>query len=156
MSTTPTAPRATGKGFGRLVVTVYGILAFAAVPRALVQIGREWPEPPLAFVLSGVAAVVYVVATVALGVGRGRWRGLAWATVGIEAVGVLVVGVLSLVSPELRHDGSVWGLFGIGYGFVPLVLPFVGLWWLRRTRPRPDDVADVATHPSDQPLESEA
>lgn len=152
MSTTPAAPRTVSKGFGRLIVTVYGILAFAAVPRALVQIGRAWPHPSLAYVLTGVAAIVYVVATVALGVGHGRWRGLAWATVSFEALGVLVVGAISLASPELRHDGSVWGLFGIGYGFVPLVLPFVGLWWLRRTRP--GHAGD--THQSDQPLESEA
>jgi len=28
----------------------------------------------------------------------------------------------------------VWTGFGSGYGFEPLVLPFVGLWWLRHTR----------------------
>jgi len=27
----------------------------------------------------------------------------------------------------------VWSDFGRGYVFIPLVLPFVGLWWLRRT-----------------------
>ena len=27
---------------------------------------------------------------------------------------------------------SVWSDYGNGYGFVPLVLPFVGLWWLWR------------------------
>jgi hypothetical protein len=27
----------------------------------------------------------------------------------------------------------VWSVYGRGYGFVPLVLPLVGLWWLRRT-----------------------
>lgn len=149
------SPSTTGRGFGRLLVTIYGILAFAAVPRALVQIGRALPDVPLAFALSGFAAVVYVVATVALGIGRGRWRAVAWTTVGIEAAGVLAVGILSLMSDELRHDGSVWGLFGRDYGFVPLVLPFVGLWWLWRTRPQPGaDAADP--HPSDQPLESEA
>jgi hypothetical protein len=24
----------------------------------------------------------------------------------------------------------VWSGFGAGYGYVPLVLPFLGLWWL--------------------------
>jgi hypothetical protein len=27
----------------------------------------------------------------------------------------------------------VWSGYGSGYGFVPLVLPMIGLWWLRRT-----------------------
>jgi len=27
-------------------------------------------------------------------------------------------------------------MFGRGYGFIPLVLPIVGLWWLQRTRAR--------------------
>jgi len=27
----------------------------------------------------------------------------------------------------------VWSNFGSGYLFIPLVLPIVGLWWLRRT-----------------------
>ena len=31
-------------------------------------------------------------------------------------------------------DATVWSQYGLGYGFVPLVLPVVGLWWLRRTR----------------------
>jgi hypothetical protein len=31
----------------------------------------------------------------------------------------------------------VWSLYGIGYGFVPLVLPILGLLWLARTRPAP-------------------
>jgi hypothetical protein len=30
----------------------------------------------------------------------------------------------------------VWSDFGSGYGWLPLVLPFVGLAWLWRTRPR--------------------
>jgi hypothetical protein len=31
----------------------------------------------------------------------------------------------------------VWSDYGNGYGFVPLVLPFVGLWWLWRIGRRP-------------------
>jgi hypothetical protein len=33
-------------------------------------------------------------------------------------------------------DDTVWSFYGRGYGFVPLVLPLVGLWWLHRTRAR--------------------
>jgi hypothetical protein len=29
-------------------------------------------------------------------------------------------------------DATVWSDFGQGYGYVPLILPIVGLWWLLR------------------------
>ena len=65
-----------------------------------------------------------------------RWRPVAWAAIGTELVGVLSVGALSLAAPQLFADATVWSGFGRGYGYVPLVLPVVGLWWLARTRPR--------------------
>jgi len=36
------------------------------------------------------------------------------------------------VNPSDIDRASVWSDYGNGYGFVPLVLPFVGLWWLWR------------------------
>ena len=57
---------------------------------------------------------------------------MALLAVGTELAGVLVVGVTSLVVPEDYPDATVWSQFGAGYGYVPLVLPFVGLWWLWR------------------------
>ena len=127
----------TGRGPGRLIVAVYGVLAIAATARSAVQIVRDLDEAPLAYLLSGVAAVVYVVATVALARG-GSWRPVAWLAVGAELVGVLAVGTMSLASPHLFADATVWSHFGQGYGYVPLVLPMIGLWWLARTRaPRP-------------------
>ncbi|PRZ03269.1 hypothetical protein BCE75_11482 [Isoptericola sp. CG 20/1183] len=129
-------PGATGGGFGRLLVTVYGILAFAATGRSAYQVATKLDEAPAAYLLSLLAAAVYVVATIALARGgRGRWRAVAWCAVLVEAVGVVVVGVLSVVVPELFVEATVWSAFGQGYGYVPLVLPFIGLWWLWHTRP---------------------
>jgi hypothetical protein len=48
---------------------------------------------------------------------------------------VLVIGTLSLVLPELFAHPTVWSWYGMGYLFVPLVLPFLGLWWLIEHRP---------------------
>jgi hypothetical protein len=45
---------------------------------------------------------------------------------------VLAVGTLSLTHPDLFAHNSVWSYFGLGYGFVPLVLPIWGLLWLRK------------------------
>ncbi|HEX5525211.1 MAG TPA: hypothetical protein VFX53_17330, partial [Pedococcus sp.] len=64
---------------------------------------------------------------------RTSWR-VARAAILIEMVGVLVVGLLSYLVPSAFPDKTVWSHFGSGYGYVPLVLPVLGLWWLRRTR----------------------
>lgn len=128
-----TTGRRTGQGFGRVLVTVYGVLAFAALGRSSYELVAKFGDAPVAYGLSTLAAVVYVVATFALAIGTPLWRAVAWVTVGIEAVGVVTVGGLSLADPDVFGESTVWSGFGQGYGYVPLVLPFVGLWWLWRT-----------------------
>ncbi|PRI10330.1 hypothetical protein [Leucobacter massiliensis] len=119
-------------GLGRVLIAVYIVLALAATFRSLYQIITKFEEAPLAYVLSALAGVVYIVATVAL-LRRDRgWRPVAWAALGFELAGVLVVGTLSLVAPQLFGHPSVWSYFGSGYLFIPLVLPVLGLVWLRR------------------------
>jgi hypothetical protein len=120
---------ATGHGFGRVLVFVYGIFALAATGRSTLQLATKASEAPLPYTLSAVAAVVYIVATFALATGR---RSLALVTVGIELVGVLTVGFTSALEPQDFKDATVWSDFGAGYGYIPLVLPLVGLWWLLR------------------------
>lgn len=156
--TPPGTARRTGTGFGRVLVAAYGILALAATARAAVQLLRDWHEAPLAYALSALAAAVYVVATVALARGGVTARRVAWAAVGFELVGVLAVGTLSLVDPAAFPRATVWSGFGSGYGYVPLVLPFVGLWWLWRTRPQPVSVppGHVRTDPSVTPTPEDA
>ena len=119
-------------GIGRVLVVVYAIMALAATGRSLVQIVEDYANAPLAYTLSAASALVYVLATVALILaGRAGWYVVAWTAISFELVGVLVVGTLSLTHPELfAHDATVWTGFGYGYFWVPLVLPFVGLWWL--------------------------
>jgi hypothetical protein len=51
-----------------------------------------------------------------------------------ELVGVLVVGTLTVVVDGLFPDQTVWSTYGSGYGFIPLVLPVLGLWRLHATR----------------------
>ena len=93
-------------------------------------------EAPVAYTLSAVAALVYVAATLGLAEVGPSSRRLAWAAVGFELVGVLTVGTLTVLDPELFPDQTVWSSYGAGYGWLPLVLPFVGLAWLWHTRPR--------------------
>ena len=79
--------------------------------------------------------MVYIVATITLARGTQTSRRVAWVAIGIELVGVLTVGTLSVVDPAAFPRATVWSVYGIGYGFVPLVLPVLGLIWLARTRP---------------------
>lgn len=123
----------TAGGPGRLLVAVYAIFALAAGARAAVQIATQYSEAPLAYALSAFAAAVYVLATVALARGGRTSFRVAVAACSTELAGVLVVGTLSLADSAAFPDETVWSLYGRGYGFVPLVLPVVGLWWLRRT-----------------------
>lgn len=129
-------PGSTSSGPGRALVAVYGVFALAATARAGFQIATKWGEAPLAYLLSGVSAVVYVVATIALAKGSPTARRVAWAAVVVELVGVLTVGALSLWDAGDFPDETVWSGFGAGYGYVPLVLPFLGIAWLWHTRPR--------------------
>ena len=120
-----------GRGAGRLLVAVYAVFALAASSRAALQLATRFDEAPVAYLLSAVAAAVYVVATLALARGQRR---LALATVLFELVGVLVVGTVTLVDGGDFPDQTVWSAYGAGYGFVPLVLPVLGLLRLRATR----------------------
>ncbi|MBN9182399.1 MAG: hypothetical protein J0I44_07235 [Microbacterium sp.] len=125
------SPRRRMTGIGRVLVVVYAILALGATGRSLVQIVERFDHAPLAFTLSALSAVVYIVATLALVFAGSRvWYRVAWAAIGFELVGVLAIGTLSLVRPELFPEATVWSFFGIGYLFVPLLLPFCGIWWL--------------------------
>ena len=120
---------------GMLMITVYGIFAVASTARATYQVATKLDEAPVAYLLSALAAVLYVVATVALVRATPRARAVAWTSVTVEFVGVVGVGTLSFVRPELFPEATVWSHLGEGYGYVPLVLPLLGLWWLARTRP---------------------
>ncbi|MFY0408268.1 hypothetical protein [Solicola sp. PLA-1-18] len=124
--------RTTSSGFGRVLVAVYAVFALAATARSVVQLTTRFDEAPVAYLLSAFAGVVYVVATVALARHGSTSNRVAAAAITVEAVGVIVVGALSVWDAQLFPDATVWSYFGRGYGFVPLVLPFVGLWWLRR------------------------
>ena len=118
-------------GPGRLLISIYGIFALAATARSVYQLLVKFSEAPLAYSLSALSALVYIVATIALARGLSK---LATYALFFELIGVLVVGVLSIVVPADFHHASVWSYFGAGYACVPLILPIWGLWWLRKNK----------------------
>lgn len=96
------------------------------------QIALYFHRAPLAYLLSALAAVIYLIATIALARGDRTSARVAFVAISIELAGVLIVGTLSYALPSAFPDKTVWSHFGSGYGYVPLVLPILGLWWLRR------------------------
>jgi len=120
-------------GPGRILITVYGVFAVAATSRAAVQIATKFHEAPVAYLLSAFAAVVYIVATVTLARSGRTSHRIAVVSCSVELAGVIVIGTYSLLDQAAFPDATVWSGYGEGYGFVPLVLPVLGLLWLRRT-----------------------
>ena len=119
---------ATNTGPGRLLVAVY-------VPRHLGDgpvhgaVGDRLRRGAAGIPALAVRALVYIVATVSLARRPGRDPGGLGGGAG-GAVGVLTVGTLTVLDPDLFPDATVWSTYGQGYGFVPLVLPLLGLAWL--------------------------
>lgn len=138
---TASKPEGTSHGPGRLLIAVYAVLAIAATARSLYELATKFSAAPVSYSLSLFAAVVYVVITVCLIRGTERARQIAQAGMWIELVGVLVVGTLSIVNKDLflneetgKAVSSVWYWFGRDYLFIPLVLPILGLRFIRRAQ----------------------
>jgi cytochrome bd-type quinol oxidase subunit 2 len=121
----------TRRGPGIILVALYGLFALAATGRATYQILADFQKAPVSYVLSALAAVIYLVATVALARGDRTSIRVAATAISIELVGVLVVGTVSYLVPADFPDKTVWSHFGAGYGYFPLLLPILGLLWLR-------------------------
>ncbi|MCD2189207.1 hypothetical protein [Actinomycetospora soli] len=114
-------------GPGKVLLAVYVLFAISAGARSVYQIATQFSVAPLAYLLSAFSAAVYILAAVAIG---RRQRRLAQVAVWIELVGVVGVGLFTLLAPQDFADDTVWTDFGIGYGFFPLILPILGLLWL--------------------------
>jgi hypothetical protein len=126
-------------GIGRLLIAAYAVLALAATGRAGYELAAKFDQAPLPYALSAMSALVYIVATIALARSTAGWRTVAYVAVFIELTGVLLIGAASFVWPEVfTYDGkqvkTVWSYFGIAYGFVPVVLPILGLIWLGKNK----------------------
>ncbi|HEX5401005.1 MAG TPA: hypothetical protein VFX16_01740 [Pseudonocardiaceae bacterium] len=129
----PGLREATRSGPGRVLIAVYAVFALSATARSAVQIATKFHDAPLAYVLSAVAAVIYIVATVCFTRGSRTSRLVATVSCTVELIGVLAVGTASVLDPSAFPDSTVWSVYGDGYGFIPVVLPILGLLWIRRS-----------------------
>ena len=112
---TSARPRMTG--IGRVLVIVYAIMALAATGRSLVQIIERYEEAPLAYTLSALSALVYILATLALIFSGSRgWYRVAWIAIvapfaGNPPTGSLLEFWVYLVSAVLLPPAAVfWAL----------------------------------------------
>ncbi len=119
-----------------LLVWFYGVMVVGAVSRSAYQIATEFGRAPLASSLSAAAGVVYGFITYTLVRGGETARRAAFVCCAAELVGVLVVGTWTLVEPSAFPDATVWSECGMGYVFIPVLLPVSALYWLRKAPAR--------------------
>ncbi|WP_405446244.1 hypothetical protein OG350_08050 [Streptomyces achromogenes] len=123
-------------GPGMLLVWFYGVMVVGALSRSVYQIATEFDRAPLAYTLSAVAGVVYAFITYTLVRGGETARRAALVCCAAELAGVLIVGTWTLVEPSAFPDATVWSEYGMGYVFIPVLLPLSAMYWLRKARER--------------------
>ncbi|GAA4087102.1 MULTISPECIES: hypothetical protein [Streptomyces] len=123
-----------GSGPGRVLVWFYGVFTVAAASRSIVQMIMDFGKAPLAYVLSAVAACVYGFITYSLVRGGEKARRAALVCCAAELLFVLVVGTWTLADASAFPDKTVWSDYGMGYLFIPVILPVLGMLWLRRNK----------------------
>ena len=115
---------------GVILAVSYPVLALSARVRSVYQLLlKEGDIHYMAAVLSGIAAVCYLLATVGFVVRKSwAWR-LSVSMLIFELAMVLIIGTLSLIIPDIIGR-TVWGRFGADYGYFPFIQPLLGLAWL--------------------------
>lgn len=126
--------QSTNRSVGTLLIAVYAIFAISATARASYQLLTKFTDAPLAYSLSALSALVYLVATISLAKTSPLAKRVAKAAVWFELIGVLTVGTLSILWPAAFEHPSVWSWFGLNYACLPLVLPILALLWLKKSR----------------------
>lgn len=121
---------------GGILGVSYPVLAISTGARALFQLLlKEGVTNYVGPALTGVAAVLYLTATI----GFARRRKWAWqlsvGALSIETILTIVVGTLSFVIPDVI-GGTAWRHFGADYAFFPLIQPLLGLVWLLHAQTR--------------------
>jgi hypothetical protein len=125
------------RGDGQVaLLAAYGLLAFAATGRSVYELSVKFNEAPLEYSLSTLAAVIYLVAVWAIARGDRLALRVARAACTFELAGVLIVGTVSVFDSEAFSRSTVWAKYGMDYGWLPLFVPMLALWWIHRQSPR--------------------
>lgn len=114
---------------GYILGISYPLLALSTGARGAYQLFFRDDLPTLAPALTIFSSLLYLIAAVGFFKRtRHAWR-VSVTALSIEAVGVLTVGTLSFLAPDLIGH-TAWSHYGMDYGFFPLIQPLLGLAWL--------------------------
>lgn len=115
----------------------YGLWSFSALGRSTYEYFFKNPRPAnlVPAHLSTFVGVLYIFIIVGLRQRSPRAWWITLALLAIELAGVLIVGTIDVVWHPFPY-ATVWSNYGIGYFFMPLVLPFLGLTWILRRETR--------------------
>jgi hypothetical protein len=130
-----TTGRKASRGASDVLGFFYGLWSFSALGRSSYEYLFKHPTTFVPAHLSTFVGVLYIFIIVGLRKRSPRWW---WITLGllvVELAGVLVVGTIDVVWRPFPY-ATVWSNYGIGYFFMPLLLPFVGLAYMLRKETR--------------------
>lgn len=114
---------------GYILGISYPLLALSTGARGIYQWLFRDDLPKLAPALTIFSSLLYLIAAVGFFKRtRHAWR-VSVTALSIETIGVLTVGTLSILAPDLLAH-TAWSRFGMDYGFFPLIQPLLGLAWL--------------------------
>jgi hypothetical protein len=126
------ATRDASEGLG----IVYGLWAFSALGRSSWEyMFKQNVQTYMPAHLSTFVGVLYIFIIVGLRKRTPRWWRITLALLAVELAGVLIVGTIDVLWHPFPY-ATVWSTYGIGYFFMPLLLPFIGLWWMLRRETR--------------------
>ena len=132
----PSRPAGRRPGPGRALAATYTLFALAAGSRAAVELIVQPGRAPVAYGLSVLSAACYLIGALAFRQQTTLARRIALVACAFELLAVLIIGSLTLQHPARWGDETVWSAYGYGYGFIPVLLPVMGLIYLRRVAPR--------------------
>ena len=134
---TEVKPARRSRGVVDALAFFYGLWSFSALGRSTYEYFFKHPRPATLVPahLSTFVGVLYIFIIVGLRRRSPRaWR-VTLALLLVELAGVLIVGTIDVVWRPFPY-ATVWSNYGIGYFFMPLILPFLGLTWILRRETR--------------------
>ena len=124
------------RGASDVLSFFYALWAFSALGRSSWEyLFKQNVATYIPAHLSTFVGVLYIFIIVGLRRRSPRWWWITMALLVVELAGVLIVGTIDVVWQPFPY-ATVWSKYGIGYFFMPLILPFVGLAYMLKKQTR--------------------